>query len=128
MNKALVLADLDLLGFAIKGESACPNFKLHSNIQVGDVLVIGIMNKNKPTEKVLKDLLFLRSLPKTSIHDHIIKYDEKEGEGSRFGEITIPCVLYYHYEIYDYQGRFHSATVTSKYANNEPTTSVPPGV
>lgn len=64
------------------------------------------MNKITATERVVKDLMFLKSLPSKEIAPGIIKRVDVEGNGETIREIKTPCSIYLSFYKYNYEGRF----------------------
>ena len=88
------------------------------------------MRKITGTERIVKDLLFLRSLPKVELAPGVIKRIEAEGTGELIKEIKVPCSIYLSFHKYDYEGRFYSQllNVCIRDINKRSNLEIPQGV
>lgn len=57
------------------------------------------MNKITATERVVKDLMFLKGLPSKEIAPGIIKRVDVEGNGETIKEIKLPCSKYVYHSL-----------------------------
>ena len=66
------------------------------------------MDKINRSEKAVKDLSFLLSLPKSNLSENLVKYMETPGTGADLGDISVPAHFYISFIKFDYEGRFIS--------------------
>ena len=59
-------------------------------------------NKINRSEKAVKDLSFLLSLPKSNPLPDLVKYMETPGTGTDLGDITVPAHFYISFIKFDY--------------------------